>query len=643
MKLHTRISLIFGFILVIGITIIGLYSLSRTYYIGLENTFGKLEITSRLTSNQIGGRLDNYMNLAAVSGRDPIISSSDASNADKLERMSVLAKQNGFESYDVLNLKGISYLNETNYSDKDFFQSALNGTAAISDIEKCEDGFEFTIAAPLYDESLTKIQDVVCYKMEIDFLKDILSSLNLSETSYAYLIDDNGNVIVHTNEELIDKVNISEEKGALSEIYNNLTEERTGSKEYTYNNTRVLCGYSPIPGSSGWSIVVAELYTTYVHDVNSMTYQMIFILVILLITFIIISRIVANLIAKPIIRVKDSLSKIAVGDFSENIKTIKNPKKYEVAVLTNTAAMMLDRLKKIVMDSTDILEGLSNYNLKQEKMDTYPGDFNKLSDSVNKISNILNELIVEVSQSTSYVGNGSKELAQAADALAQGTTTQAGSIQNVVSDIEDMAKRINRNAQNEKTVDQQIKNLNCLIQNGNGEMTNLVEVVKEVEAMSADIQKIVGTIDSIAFQTNLLALNASVEAARAGIHGKGFAVVASEVGALAAKSSNASQQTADLIESCLSKIEEAMNCANTTFDVLTRIVENSGEISKAFEEISADTNQQVENASSIQKEIVNISNVVQSNMATAQETAASTQVLSEQADTLDNLMRRFKV
>ena len=174
-------------------------------------------------------------------------------------------------------------------------------------------------------------------------------------------------------------------------------------------------------------------------------------------------------------------------------------------------------------------------------------------------------------------------------------------------------------------------------------MEQLCDVVSQVENMSSDIKDISGTIESIAFQINILALNASVEAARVGESGQGFAVVAGEVGNLAAKTTDSSKQIAELITNCLEKIESAMTCADSTAKCLKDIVENSEQISKAFTDITADTKEQADKSSRIKMEISNISDVVQVNSATAEETAAATMNLSEQAQNLSKLISKFRV
>ena len=349
---------------------------------------------------------------------------------------------------------------------------------------------------------------------------------------------------------------------------------------------------------------------------------------------------IARSISRPIIRVKNVLSGMADGDLSKRIE--KTGRKDELGILQNSAASLTNTLSQILGEAVYILESMAAYDLTAADMKEYPGEFNNLAVSINSIKSILKNMIINIQTSSVNVEGGSRQLAQAAGMVSDGTVAQAASLQKLVADVDNVVESINRNSQKVNVVNESLLNLDIEIKDGDDKMHALLSVVKEVEEMSEDIKKIVKTIDSIAFQTNILSLNASVEAARAGDTGKGFAVVAQEIGTLAAKSSEASKKTAGLIEKCLNGISGAKEYAVVTSETFKNIVDDSEKIAGAFKEISKDNEIQTKNANNIKCEIENISDVVQANTATAEQTAASTEVLSGQAISLKEMTERFK-
>ena len=575
-------------------------------------------------------------------GTNELLSDRAATIMEKTAFLNKYVETYGFTSANLLDTKGISLKDGTDFSDRDYVISALKGIANVSDVtlSKYTNTYGVSIAAPVYD-SANRITGVVYFRLDIDFMMDVIKNISISDHSYAYLVDKKGNIIVHPDNSLILNFNLADQQGSMKALANEIKENKAGDGTYTYNGETILCGFGAIEHTNDWSIVIAAPetdFTSYSDRVNTIT---VILDILAIIIAIILSTFLASSISKPIDQVKKALVSVSEGDFSVQIP--KAHGKDEVAVLQNTTASLLHTFSDIIGQANQVMDSIANYDLSISDMNSYPGEFDRLSTSINSIKRMLKKLIMKVQNSVNTVENGSHEIAQATSALSQGAVSQANSIQTLADDFADVVTRIDNNSEHEELINEKLTALDQNIQTANGQMELLMSAVKSVETMSVDIQKIVGTIDSIASQTKILSLNASVEAARAGEMGRGFAVVAEEVRSLAVKCGEASNKTSDLVNDCVKSIANAKECADATFESLSGIVSDSSEISVAFQKIASDTLEQAHKSKRIQDEVDNISEVVQTNSATSEETAASTALLSEQAKSLKELIRKFKI
>lgn len=642
MKLRTKIQISFSLIMAVLLVIIGMVTQKLNTATVNILTDNSIATSATLASNHISQQLEDYLNVVSMAGTNELLSDNSVSIAEKTAFLDKYVETYGFTSANLLDTKGISLIEGTDFSDRDYVISALEGTANVSDVtlSKYTNTYGVSVAAPVYNTA-NRITGVVYFRLDIDFMMDVIRNISISNNSYAYLVDKKGNIIVHPDNSLILNFNLANQQGSMAALANEIKEKESGDGTYTYNGKTILCGFGAIDHTNDWSIVIAAPetdFTSYSDKVNSIT---LLLDIVAIIIAIILSAFLASSISKPIERVKQALLAVAEGDFSVQIPDARG--KDEVAVLQNTTASLLHTLSDIIGQANQVMDSIANYDLSISDMNNYPGEFDKLSTSINSIKHMLKKLIVKVQNSVYTVENGSHEIAQATSALSQGAVSQATSIQTVAGDFSDVVARIDNNSAHEELVNEKLTALDQNIQTANGQMESLMAAVDSIETMSVDIQKIVGTIDSIAFQTKILSLNASVEAARAGDMGKGFAVVAEEVRSLAVKCGEASNKTSDLVNACVKSITNAKECADATFESLSGIVNDSAEISIAFQSIADDTLEQANKSKRIQDEVDNISDVVQTNTATAEETAASTALLSEQAKSLKELIRKFKI
>lgn len=192
-------------------------------------------------------------------------------------------------------------------------------------------------------------------------------------------------------------------------------------------------------------------------------------------------------------------------------------------------------------------------------------------------------------------------------------------------------------------MDQLVGDVTAELIRGNEQMELLVSTMNEISDASNQIGKIIKTIDDIAFQTNILALNAAVEAARAGEAGKGFAVVANEVRNLAGKSAEAAKNTTVLIENAIKAVTNGTQLVDETANTLKSVEERAMGMTHLVNEIAQASNEQADAILQTTQGVDQISSVVQTNSATAEESAAASEELTGQAQILKQLVGKFKL
>ena len=329
---------------------------------------------------------------------------------------------------------------------------------------------------------------------------------------------------------------------------------------------------------------------------------------------------------------------------SGNLKVrVKGEYKGDHADIKNALNDTLDSLSAYVTEISEVLDEMSNSNLELTINNEYKGDFAQIKDALNLIIQSFNEVFTEINNAADQVSAGSNQVSDGSQALSQGTTEQASSIEELTSSITEVAAQTKQNAVNASQANELSLDAKEGATLGNSHMKEMLKSMEEINESSSNISKIIKVIDDIAFQTNMLALNAAVEAARAGQHGKGFAVVAEEVRNLAARSAKAAKETADLVEGSIKKVELGTKIANNTAESLDQIVLGVSKAATLVGEIAAASNEQATAIFQINKGIEQVSDVVQTNSATAEQSAAASEELSSQAAMLKNMVGKFKL
>lgn len=315
----------------------------------------------------------------------------------------------------------------------------------------------------------------------------------------------------------------------------------------------------------------------------------------------------------------------------------------EIGMLSQSFDSTISRLRNYIGEISNMLEAVAAGDLTAQITQEYVGDFASIRTSLNDILEKLNSTMGQIVTSAEYVSGGAEQMSTASQALSQGSMEQTGAVEELEGTIHSVTENVKQTAENAQRAREQVGGMSRQLAEGNQKMQEMIAAMEEITDSSNEIEKIIKTIEDIAFQTNILALNAAVEAARAGAAGKGFAVVADEVRNLAAKSAEASQSTSALIGRSIAAVNQGTQIADATARQLESVVAGAHGIEETINGIAADAQTQAGAVEQIQDQIGQITSVVQTNSSTAEESAATSQELSAQANVLKQLVKTFRL
>ena len=241
-------------------------------------------------------------------------------------------------------------------------------------------------------------------------------------------------------------------------------------------------------------------------------------------------------------------------------------------------------------------------------------------------------------ESTERVSSVAAQVSGSSQVLASGASEQAAAIEETSASLEEMASMTKQNADSAGQADGLMKEVGRFVGRANDSMDKLGVSMEAIRSASEESQKIVKTIDEIAFQTNLLALNAAVEAARAGEAGAGFAVVAEEVRNLAMRAAESAHTTANLMEGTVKKVKDGTGLMSGTREAFTQLAESAGKVAELLAEIAAASQEQSQGIDQVNKAVGDVDKVTQQNAANAEESSAAAVELSSQAGQMKSMV-----
>ena len=624
-------------------------------YMGTQSALeNSMRQTAVVAAERVSYQLREYMTIASETGSLPRLSDPESTLADKQQLLQQKVDTYGFQRYNLLDTRGHSLLDGSDYSNRAYFQEAMKGNAYVSEplISSATGEVTIIVSAPVWEngEAGGRIIGVVYFVPHETFLNDIVSSLKISAGGSSYMLDAKGNTIAHKNlESVLNQENTIEDARSdksladLAAIESDMIAGHTGFEQYRYDGVTKFTAYAPVPDTNGWSIAI----TAPTSDFTGTTVLGVIVTVVLLAVAAIVASLLALRLAvgigTPIKACAERLELLSQGNLDAPVPDFQ--RNDEVGALVTSTTIIVNALSAILKDIDYLLGqmGHGNFVVDSQIADLYIGNFEPLLVSMRQIKDKLSDTLSQISASAGQISSGANQVSDGAQALAQGATEQASSVQELAATIHEIFDSTQETAAVSRESQSRAEQAGGEVVRSNELMKQMTVAMKEISESSQKISNIITTIEDIAFQTNILALNAAVEAARAGTAGKGFAVVADEVRNLASKSDEAAKATKDLIESSVQSVENGNKIVNEVTGALHRTTELAGLAVADMVKVAGMVEAAVVSISQVTEGLDQISAVVQTNSATSEESAAASEELSSQAQLLNDLVSQFQL
>lgn len=634
------VSLVFT-LLIIGTVTAGIIS----GYIGIENTVDADLVTIQQFSDHTFATALKQAKTEAVKP------------AAEFDRTCALGVNNGIKYADRM-LAGTVFLEcalvDSNGNVRTTYELFDDKLPTLESVQRSMESDEPQISSTVdFNGNLRFVISVKCkmgafiVTMDGSYFSDLIADKAVADTGSVFLIDNSGKMIANADPSVVSAqtnyIEMAKNDSAhqsTAELFQKMTDGETGVSKFSYNGVKNICAYGTVAGSDGWAYGVAAPES----EMLSAMYMIIIALVICSLAFlaggIVAIAIYASRISKPITKMSHRMTLMARGDLYTPVDIVNRSD--EIGVLAYEFGGTLVSLKSYIRDIGEVLHEMSRGNMLARPQIQYDGDFSTIEKSLRKIRKSLNDTFTAINKSANSVADGANRVSEGAQTLAKGASQQSRVVSELMDTLANISAASAENSKTTKNAEQNAVKAGEQVKFCNERMQNAADAMAEISDSALQIEKIIATIEDIAYQTNILALNAEIEAAAAGSAGKGFAVVADEVRNLANKSDKAAKATKQLIDKSLESVNrgsEVVGSVSEQLNISTEIVLQAVEDMKT---VNIATQEEEESIRNISSSIEQINRVVQSNTANSTESAETSRALSVQADNLKSLMANFQ-
>ena len=530
---------------------------------------------------------------------------------------------------------------------RDWYKAALDSedvqvSAAYVDAETGR--VVITMSVPIHENG--SIVGVLAADIFTDDAQAVAAStFDKDDSKYVILVDSDGTVMAHKNEEFAPAVDAAgNEKltnykaaGIPDAVVGSATLVKKVGNDYA-GLFRVYTGQ--VINGTGVTAIVVDKGLHYYQGVILFTLACI--ILVLAIYFVVRTMVKTRLYPlldplKELVDVADNMSKGQL-DYKPQYSSDDEIGDLCLAIEKSNAS-----IRSYIADVAEKLEAISNGDLTAQVSMDYIGDFEELKTSINKISESLNTSMQTILRSADSVHEHAKNVSGEATDLSTNVSNVNTRINGIHEGIASVRQKFGENLKNVEESMKLSEDTTAALKNSYSQLGALFEAMAAITERSNKIVEIINTISSIAAQTNLLALNASIEAARAGEAGKGFAVVANNVQDLAAQTAQAVSDSENLIRGTVEAVEEGSRIVNVAVEEMKNVVEKTENVHSHIAQMADSIREETTIVEDVSQIVLGIDDFAKETETTSKECVDMTKGLYDEVDTMHEIIGRFEL